>query len=142
MYSPDSQIAGNLYFNANSAKRSRLTLKNAEDQTSTARNAPPQPPRMFAPVKLLLRKEARYQNRGRVLRHSISDTVKRLPTIEPMGAAAGLEGFTSSSHPSNAVIEIGRQMSTKVAGVVGSTIDQRGFSTAHELCSHKIHPRR
>ena len=33
-------------------------------------------------------------------------------------------------------------MGAEVAGVVASTIDQGGFSTAHELSPHKIHPRR
>src|SRR5215471_7433084 len=33
-------------------------------------------------------------------------------------------------------------MGAQVTGVVASTIDQGGFSTAHELSPHKIHPRR
>ena len=31
-------------------------------------------------------------------------------------------------------------MGAEIAGVVTSTIDQRGFSTAHELSPHEIHP--
>ena len=31
-------------------------------------------------------------------------------------------------------------MGAEIAGVVASTIDQGGFSTAHELSPHQIHP--
>src|ERR1700743_1674239 len=33
-------------------------------------------------------------------------------------------------------------MDAEVAGVVASAINQSGFSTAHELSPHEIHPRR
>jgi hypothetical protein len=33
-------------------------------------------------------------------------------------------------------------MSAEITGVVAGTIDQGGFSTAHKLSPHKIHPRR
>ena len=41
-----------------------------------------------------------------------------------------------------AVIEIRCQMGAKVAGVVASSVDQSGFSTAQELRPHQIHARR
>src|ERR1700751_4111077 len=33
-------------------------------------------------------------------------------------------------------------MGAEIAGVVASAIDQSGFSTAHELSPHEVHPRR
>ena len=34
------------------------------------------------------------------------------------------------------------QMGAEVTGVVAGTVDQGGFSAAHKLGPHKIHPRR
>jgi hypothetical protein len=48
--------------------------------------------------------------------------------------------FASSHFSRGAAVEIRHQMRAEIAGVIASTIDQSGFSTAHELSPHQIHP--
>jgi len=60
-----------------------------------------------------------------------------ITVVEPMGAT-----IASSRYPHNATVEVGRQVCTEVAGVVASTIDEGGFSTAQELTPDEVHARR
>src|SRR5258708_1898324 len=50
--------------------------------------------------------------------------------------------LASSRYPHDEAVEVGRQVGTQLAGVVASTIDEGGFSTAQKPTPDKVHARR